>query len=70
MSEYEDALKEIGVPSWYIDSAKKIKYLSPKAHAVEYMIVAFKLLWYKLNYSKEFEETVQEIEKTYEEENQ
>lgn len=70
LPEYESALGEIGVPDWYIDSARKIRYLFPKAHSVEYMIVAFKLLWYKLNYSKEFEETVQEIEKTYKEENE
>lgn len=70
LPEYESALGEIGIPDWYIESAKKIRYLFPKAHAVEYMIVAFKLLWYKLHFTKEFEETVQEIEKAYEEENQ
>ena len=61
LPEYEDALKEIGTPDWYIDSAKKIKYLFPKAHAVEYMITAFKLLWYKLNYPKEFKEADCEV---------
>ena len=61
LPEYESALGEIGVPDWYLESAKKILYLFPKAHAVEYMITAFKQLWYKLNYPKEFEEVQKEM---------
>lgn len=61
LPEYEEAFKEIGVPDWYLESAKKILYLFPKAHAVEYMITAFKQLWYKLNYPKEFEEVQEEM---------
>ena len=66
LPDYENALKEIGVPDWYLESAKKILYLFPKAHAVEYMITAFKQLWYKLNYPKEFEEVREEM-KAFEE---
>ena len=54
-------MKEIGVPEWYIESAKKIRYLFPKAHSVEYMIASFKLLWYKLNYPNEFQEADYEV---------
>lgn len=61
LHEYENALKEIGIPDWYIYSAKKIKYLLPKAHSVEYMITAFKLLWYKLNYPNEFQDADYEV---------
>ena len=45
----EDEMRAAGVPEWYIGSCKKIAYLFPKAHAVAYVMMAFRIAWFKVH---------------------
>lgn len=53
-AEQEAMLTEHGIPEWYIESMKKIKYLFPKAHATEYGINYLRMIWYKIYRPVEF----------------
>ncbi|MFB6344717.1 MAG: PolC-type DNA polymerase III, partial [bacterium] len=47
-------MKAQNVPNWYVESCKRISYLFPKAHAVAYVIMAFRIAYFKVHHPTEF----------------
>ncbi|MEG3013500.1 MAG: PolC-type DNA polymerase III [Cetobacterium sp.] len=52
--DYSDMMKEHGVPEWYIESCRRIKYMFPKGHAVAYVMMAMRIAYFKVHYPLAF----------------
>ena len=52
--DYEDLMRKTGIPEWYIESCKKIKYMLQKAHDEDYVMMALRIAWFKVYYPEAY----------------
>lgn len=54
VDENIELMKQHGVPDWYIGSCNTIKYMFPKAHAVAYVMMSFRIAYFKVHHPLAF----------------
>lgn len=52
--DMESAIHGAHMPPWFIESCKKIAYLFPRAHAAAYVMMGFRVAYYKMHYPLAF----------------
>ncbi len=54
LPKMKEAMEKAGIPKWYMQSCETTQYLFPKAHAVAYVMMAYRIAYCKVHYPKEF----------------
>lgn len=52
--ETQNYMIDNNIPDWYLESCKKIKYLFPKAHAVAYVLMSYRIAYFKVHFPEAF----------------
>ncbi|MCF6464698.1 PolC-type DNA polymerase III [Clostridium sp. Cult2] len=50
----EEYMRSFNIPEWYIESCNKIKYMFPKAHAVAYVMMSYRIAYFKVHHPEAF----------------
>ena len=53
-AENEAEMREHDVPEWYIESCNLIKYMFPRAHAVAYVMMSYRIAYFKVYHPAAF----------------
>ena len=48
--EHAALMREHSVPEWFIECCRKIEYMFPKAHACAYVMMTYRVAWFKVYY--------------------
>ncbi|MBE6152911.1 MAG: PolC-type DNA polymerase III [Firmicutes bacterium] len=54
---YAELMRQKGIDEWYIETCRKIKYMFPKAHATAYVMMGYRVAWFKIYYPIEYYST-------------
>ena len=57
--QYLELFEKHNLPKWFLTSLTKIKYLFPRAHVISFMLLAWKLLWFKIHNREEFNDVLE-----------
>lgn len=60
--EWKKELFQAGVPSWYMESCERIRYLFPRAHSVSYTFMMMRMAWFKVHFPKEYSSITEEFD--------